>query len=153
MIVHLHLKLNKMAFPQLLVSHWFMLFKNPSYVMVRPSILLTGSALKVKCHFIGIAYCWLQVNQNSVSLPFISSHSFPTLHNPETPQSSQRAALQQTDGKPCTRSSTDRCRRRGSQPTAWSSLSPTSACEYLLQKSIPQTVEVEIWATSTCWAW
>lgn len=46
-------------------------------------------------------------------------------------QPNQRVALQQTDVKRCIRSSTDRCRRRGSQPTAWFSLLPNSACEYL----------------------
>lgn len=46
-------------------------------------------------------------------------------------QPNQRVALQQTDVKRCIRSSTDRCRRTGSQPTAWFSLLPNSACEYL----------------------
>lgn len=46
-------------------------------------------------------------------------------------QPNQRVALQPTDVKRCIRSSTDRCRRRGSQPTAWFSLLPNSACEYL----------------------
>lgn len=40
---------------------------------------------------------------------------------------SRRAALQQTDVKSSIRSSTDKCRRRGSHLTVWSSLSPTSA--------------------------
>lgn len=43
---------------------------------------------------------------------------------------SLRAPPRQTGVKLCIRSSTGRCRRNGSQPTVWSSRSPTSACEY-----------------------
>lgn len=54
-------------------------------------------------------------------------------------QPSRRCALRQTDAKLCTRSSTSRCRRRRSRPTASSSPSPMSVREYL---SLPPA---EIW--------
>lgn len=45
-------------------------------------------------------------------------------------QLSQRVALQRTNVKLCIRSFTNLYRRKGKQPTAWSSPSPTNACEY-----------------------
>uniref|UniRef100_A0A669CE76 Si:ch211-216l23.2 n=1 Tax=Oreochromis niloticus TaxID=8128 RepID=A0A669CE76_ORENI len=59
-----------------------------------------------------------------IFLPLFESLSMSPFSNF---QPNQRVALQQTDVKRCIRSSTDRCRRRGSQPTAWFSLLPNSA--------------------------
>lgn len=126
----------------------------PFYVMVCPNIQFTRNSLLVKipfyCEYCFSAYrCTVdcELTKNIISLPTYSPLSLifysplclplpplrclPTPSPPSNPQQSKRAALQQTDVKPCIRSSTDRCRRRGSRPTAWSSLSPTSACEYL----------------------
>lgn len=93
---------------------------------------------------------WSKTLHFHICLPvflFHSSSSFSFLK----PQPSQTAALQQTNVKPCIRNSTNWCRRRESQPTVWSSPSPTSASEYWQQQFHSRAVCVRLVHTGLDW--